>query len=317
MNFKRRWLKWIAAVAVAALAWFLLASLTSLEAVLSQLRGARMGWVLVGGGLSSLALLVSALRLQLAVRAVGEDLAFPRAVQWLLWNQGAGILGGGSMAGDIAGPALGSRLWGKDLERLLAAAPLSRGIGMAGLAITGGLFLAVSGFHGIEVLDLPARTGTGWGMAGWILIALAGGGALVLKRWREFLMGVGKQTLAGAALILSNAGCLRKALLLGIGVQLLQCGALMSCLGAIHQEEFPWIGAAWTFVWIGAASMIPSVLGIGPREAAAALLLAPYGVGESAAIAAGLFCGIFGLLLGMGGGINLLFYMRGEIHDSA
>jgi uncharacterized membrane protein YbhN (UPF0104 family) len=286
--------------------------MTSLDAVLAEFGKARLGFLAAGAGLSVFLLIISGLRLQLAIGAVGERLGLRNAIELVLCNQTAGLLGGGWIGGDMAGSSIGSKLWRKDMKALLAAAPLSRGIGVMGLLITGaGLFLLAGGSPGLQVqAGFEERQSGDSGTVKWFVLLIITA-VLLHKGWRSFLLGILAKFISGLALIFSDPRLRKKALLTGVGVQLLQCGVTMLFLGAVYEGPFPWLGAAWTFVVIGAASMIPSVLGIGPREGAAVLLLAPYGVSEHQAVAAGLLCAVLGLSWGIiGGAILLLKFSR-------
>ena len=196
----------------------------------------------------------------------------------------------GVVGGDTAKSALYARWYRLPLPEVLAAAPLDRLLGFAGLLIfaSGAVVLAADtdGFAGSAQISFQ------WpGQWAWAILSAAGLVIWLVSRarpesaggrfWRTFVSG-GKLLLASPRIALAGVGC-------GLLVQMALSGVLALNLQAVSQTPVPWSRLIWTFPVITMVSALPiTVAGLGVREGAALMLLGHYGIPETDAVAASL-----------------------------
>jgi rSAM/selenodomain-associated transferase 2 len=200
----------------------------------------------------------------------------------------------GPAFGDLAKSALYSRWYRTPLPELIAASPLDRMLGLAGLFLAGLLGLALA----VAQNSLPDEEALGVRLSGpWLLTAAVMGavvffGVLVFIRRRpppRSALGRVMRAFADGVFKLLTAPVLAaKGLGLGTLTQLFLCACLGCGLLSAHAAEFSWARMFWTLPVISMLAAMPSVAGLGVREGAALALFGLYGIPEEKAVAASL-----------------------------
>ncbi|MBK8002105.1 MAG: flippase-like domain-containing protein [Verrucomicrobia bacterium] len=214
----------------------------------------------------------------------------------------------GMAGGDAAKSAFHSRWFRFPLPEVLAAAPLDRGLSLAGallLAVFTWALAAVSG--GLDSLgNVPFQSPGFWVVLGIVLIAVtvmvvtfwqpAGEGALA-RLIRALRSGGGRLLLSpkmtGSGLFIATAGHLGLSAVFALN------------LYAVAGPQLPWSQLSWTIPAITTISCLPfTVAGAGVREMAAITLLGLYAVPSAECVVASMLTMIHKLMwAGVGAGV--------------
>ena len=294
-----------AALTVAAL-WVVFHRL-NLEELKQTLRTMRWGPFLAALVLFGLVFLPAAGRWRLVLRLMGRAVHFSVIVRVSLIGHFFYTVMFGVIGGDSAKSALYARWNRLPLPEVLAAAPLDRLLGFAGLLVFASvavvLAAATDRFAGTVPVSLR------WpGPWAWTIVAAAGLATWLVRRarpesaggrfWRT-LMSSGKLLLASPRIALAGAGC-------GLLVQLALSGVMALNLQAVSAAPVPWARLIWTFPVITVVSALPiTVAGLGVREGAALMLLGHYGIPAADAVAASLLTAAVSVVWALVGAVLL------------
>jgi rSAM/selenodomain-associated transferase 2 len=289
---------------VAAL--FLVFRRLSLHALAEAFHELRPGWFVAAVLAYGLVFLPAAWRWHLALRMTGVAVHPGATARLTLIGHFFYTILFGAIGGDTAKSALYARWYRVPFPQVLAAAPLDRFLGFAGLLIFASIAFvmgsAAGAFSGSMTMAFRRPSP-------WLLLVLAAVPffLLVLRRtrfsagwrrfWHSFLDAVRRLRHSGRT-ALSGVVC-------GFLVQLGLSAVLALNLQAVTAEPLPLVHVMWTFPVIIVLSALPiSFAGLGVREGAALVLLALYGVSPAAAVdaslltlSAALFWALVGALL--------------------
>ena len=211
----------------------------------------------------------------------------------------------GAIGGDTAKSALYAQRQRCRFEDVLAAAPLDRLMGLAGLIIFSALILAYTFlFHGFSALGENLWS-FHWGWF-WLCLAVViplawwvirrKGESLLSRFLASFRLASGK-LVRDPKQVLPGVAC-------GVLVQIALSAVIALSLRAVAHEPLPWRSFLWTFPLIVIASGLPvTFAGFGTREGAAIFLFGLYGVPRTEAVAASLLAvaaSLFWALAGAG-----------------
>jgi len=253
------------------------------------LSGADGRWLLAAAGLFGIGGLIASARLHLMLTLTGGVVHPGATLRLFHIGRFFNLMFFGPAAGDFARSALYCRWFGRSLPNVLAAAPLDRLLGLAGLIALVALGVVIGGASGaFSVFERQERAD--WGMYGTVLVAVIAASLLLLGRldsesglgrvWRHFVDGV--------RTLWRHPRRAARGLALGFLVQTSMGGVMACCLQAVRSEPTAFVPMIWVFPTISVLTSIPSVAGVGVREAAALSLLGLYGVSEEEAVAASL-----------------------------
>jgi rSAM/selenodomain-associated transferase 2 len=213
----------------------------------------------------------------------------------------------GAAGGDVAKSAIYARWYRLPLPQVLAAAPLDRFMGSAGLIVFGilaGILAAVNGGF-TRLHDLTPNWNRAWIAGAAVVVILV---LLVVARskretaWVRF----SKAFVAGGKQLLASPKVLCSGVLCGFLVQVGLNSAFAFNLQAVTHTDLNWLGLAWTFPVICILSALPITIGgLGIREGAALALLTMYGVPKADAVAASLLTLATGMVWTAIGGVLL------------
>jgi rSAM/selenodomain-associated transferase 2 len=266
----------------------------------------RVGWFVAAVVVYGFVILCGAWRWHLMLKLTGSPVHLLAAIRLYFIGHCLNFLLLGPAVGDLAKSALYARWFRQPLPQVIAAAPLDRLLGLAGLAVFCALAFLVAAAKG-----LLAST-SGFKVPPSLVIGtLATGviGMMIVMRWRPKSESAVVKTFNTFAetftrLVLAPRLAL-PGFLLGFAVQALSCVTSALCLAAVIKTPLPWLEMLWTFPVISAFTAVPSVGGLGVREVAAQEILKLYNVPAEAAVAGSLlllgtnivFVGVGGFLL--------------------
>jgi rSAM/selenodomain-associated transferase 2 len=250
-----------------------------------------VGWFVLGVLGFGTALLLASWRWHLMLRLTGAGVHLLASVRLYLIGQAMGFVLLGPALGDVAKSVLYS-IWHRlPLPQVIAAAPLDRILGLIGLVVFSSLALGLAAAKGVLArggtveFHVPAPL-----LAAGAVAGAAGLWAIFFYRPRSEgrLARAYNSFAAGATQLMSSPRLAWPGLTLGFMVQALSCFIFALCLKAVAQQNYPWMAMLWTFPVISAMNAIPSVSGLGVREAASITLLSLYKVPAEEAVAASL-----------------------------
>jgi rSAM/selenodomain-associated transferase 2 len=215
----------------------------------------------------------------------------------------------GAIGGDTAKSALYARWYRVPFPEVLAAAPLDRLLGFAGLLIFASIALltgsAAGAFTGSMTMALR------W-PSGWLLLVLVAVPLFLLglrrKRFAAGWQRFRKSFLEAARRLKSSRGASLSGIVCGFLVQLGLSAVLALNLQAVTADPLPLARLMWTFPVIVVLSALPiSFAGLGVREGAALVLLSLYGISPAAAVYASLMTLSAALLWALAGALLFLW----------
>lgn len=273
--------------------WFVFRRL-DLVALGAQFRSMRWGWYLAAHGLFSLGMLGSALRWHLMLRLNPAAAVHGAAsVRMVFISQFFNTLLGGPSGGDLPKTAFYSRWFGVAASDVLAASVLDRlTASVGGLAFVG-MALAAGAFSGaFAVLPrLEWRPPGPWVGPALVGVVLVGGALLVfMVRRPESFLGRSFRAFGRSArqLVASGPHALRAMGCAAFTAAMFNLGQIL-CLQAVTGEAVPVLKLLWLYQGVTIAAALPvTFAGAGLREGAAMVLLAPFGVPATAAVAGAL-----------------------------
>jgi rSAM/selenodomain-associated transferase 2 len=254
------------------------------------LRTMRVGWFLAAIAMYGLIFLPSSWRWHLALRQADVSVHPGAAVRLSVIGHFFYTILFGAAGGDTAKSAVYARWYRLPLPEVLAAAPLDRLIGFAGLLAFGLVAVLLGAFGGGFArfqrvsLDWPKY-------ALLVILVLLIIGTLVMFRAKA---GSARARFAGTFVhggkrLLRTPGVFLQGLLCAFLVHVGLNSALAFNLEAVTDTPVPWAQLAWTFPVICIISALPiTVAGLGVREGAALALLGLYGIRSEDAVAASL-----------------------------
>jgi rSAM/selenodomain-associated transferase 2 len=312
-----RWLpekKWhlvmrMSCVLVAAGAFLLIFRRIDLEKFIEAITHMRAGWFLGAVALYGTAFLFGAWRWHLTLRTTGCALHPSASVRGAFIGHFFYTIFFGAAGGDVGKSAVYARWYQLPLPEVLAAAPLDRMLGLAGLTLVGMLGLMAAALNGgFSVLkSIQFRLSTPL-LAAAGLVGLVGLAVLVwwrprgesapVRMFRAFRTGAGRLALAPRTAAVGLA-C-------AFGVQLVLNVALAFNLNAVSHTPQPWSKLFWVFPVITLITTLPiTVAGAGVREGASIMMLGLYGIPAEDAVAAALLSLATNLFWGAVGGLVL------------
>ena len=287
-----------------------------LEELTQTLRTMSWGFFLAALSLFGLLFLPAAGRWRLVLQLMGRAVRFSVIARVSLIGHFFYTVMFGVIGGDAAKSAIYARWNRLPLPEILAAAPLDRLLGFAGLLVFASVAVVLAavndGFVGMEGISFR-----GAGRWAWVVVAAAGLIVWGLTRaradsgvgrfWRTFSTN-GKLLLTSPRIALAGAAC-------GLLVQLALSGVLALNLRAVSHSTLPWKQLIWTFPAITVISALPvTVAGLGMREGAALVLLGHYGIPASDAVAASLLTAAVSVFWAV---VGALLLWRGEDRELA
>jgi uncharacterized membrane protein YbhN (UPF0104 family) len=258
--------------------------------VWSALTGADYRWVFGAIAVYGFLFLPAAWRWHIALRSTLCDRGAWTTMRFTLVGHFFYNIFFGAVGGDAAKSAMYAQQQQCRFEDVLAAAPLDRLMGLAGLIIFSALILACTflakGFSSLG----PNSWNFHWN---WFWVALVIFVPLawwIIRKKGETLLG---RFLASFRLALGKLVRDPKQVLPGVACGVLVQIALSAVIGlslrAVAHEQLPWGSFLWTFPLIVIASGLPvTFAGFGTREGAAIFLFGLYGVPRAEAVAASL-----------------------------
>jgi rSAM/selenodomain-associated transferase 2 len=277
------------------------------RALAEAFRAMRPGWFVAAIVVYGLLFIPAAWRWHLALRQTKANVHFAASARLTFIGHFLYTILFGAAGGDVAKSAIYARWYRLPLPQVLAAAPLDRFMGSAGLIMFGFLAAALAAFSGgfTQLRDVALSWHRGWLIAAAVLVMLV---LLILARskretaWVRF----SKAFVAGGKQLLTSPRVLFSGVLCGFLVQVGLNSAFAFNLQAVTHAELNWLGLAWTFPVICVISALPITIGgLGVREGAALALLTMYGVPKADAVAASLLTLAAGMLWTVIGGILL------------
>ncbi len=239
---------------------------------LASLTDARPTWLLAGVTLQVGALFASALRVRLLLRSIGRTI--PDHVLALDAAKAVGL--GASLAIGAGEIYRVGRLRAEGVDFLAAGLVVAadRAIGTLAILATGLVGLATVG-RVVTGIPIPAPVALAVSAAACGL-AIAFGSRWVPGAWREALP-IGRDR--GEIVLLSSVSLVVLGLWIGSIVALARSVGISASPGAL----------AFAASWVTIATLVPVTIGgVGVREAGYAVLLMPYGVDRTDAVALGL-----------------------------
>jgi rSAM/selenodomain-associated transferase 2 len=275
-------------------------------------RAMRPGWFVFGIALYGLLFIPASWRWHLALRQTGCAVHPGATARLCLIGHFFYTILFGAAGGDTAKSAFYARWYRLPLAKVLAAAPLDRLMGCAGLILFAGLvlLLAIVGGAFSSLKGIALRWPSGWLFAAMFVFILALL-ALAKSKGKSVWVKFSKAFLSGAKQLLASPRALFSGVFCGLLVQVGLNGVLAFNLQAVSHAEIPWAQLAWTFPVICIVSALPiTVAGLGMREGAALALLGLYGMSNADAVAASLLTLTTGLVWAAAGGF--LFWREEE-----
>jgi rSAM/selenodomain-associated transferase 2 len=320
----KKWFSWTRLLGVAGTVALLWVAFRKIEfgSFSEAVRRTHPGGCALAFGIYGVALAVQADRWHLALRAVRRAVHVLATWRLAMIGHFFFTVFFGVAGGDAAKSALYARWFGFPFPEVIAAAPLDRGLSLAGAIVlalvTWGLAVGSGGMEALR--DLPMQGPGVWVLAGLVMAAGAGG-AVVFWRprgdsaWartvRAFREGGGRVVLRPRL----AAGGLTVATL---GHICLSAVFAMNLL-AVAGKPIPWAQLAWTIPAITTISCLPFTLaGAGVREVAAVSLLGLYGVPAGDCVAAAMWTMVHKLAwAGVGAGVLWREQALQEAHGPA
>lgn len=304
------WLSWTRVLAVAgtmALLWVVFRKV-DIASFSDAMRRTQVGWCAAALAAYGVALAIQGYRWHLALRAV-------RCAVHLLASWRLAMVGHffftvffGMAGGDAAKSALYAKWFRFPLPDVIAAAPLDRGLSLAGAIVLAAITWALAAMSGglDELRELPVQGPGFWVLLGLSVVAVA---AVLVIFWRPRGEGVLARTLrafreGGGRLVLAPS-LAAKGLAVATSGHLGLSAVFALNLLAVSGPELPWAQLAWTIPAITTISCLPfTVAGAGLREVAAVSLLSIYGVPAADSVAASMWTMIHKLAwAGVGAGV--------------
>jgi rSAM/selenodomain-associated transferase 2 len=292
-----------------------------LDGFLTSLQRMRLSWFLGAFLAYGVALWLGSIRWHIALRLTRTAVHPSVSARLFLIGHFFFVALFGAAGGDVAKSALYARWYGFALPEVIAAAPLDRGLGLAGpLLLMGmlcGMAAASGGFEALPRLDLEVP-----GI--WVLIALSMGTLVLLATlfWKPRGESSWARTIrafrsGGGRLVVSPRVAI-PGLLVACLAQLGLSAVLALNLQAVSQSPISWGQLAWTFPVITLFSCLPfTVAGAGVREIAALTFLGIYDIPAGDCVAASMLTLIHKIVwAGVGAGVlgheEVLRGKRGE-----
>jgi len=290
--FGTRWWSWQRIVCLAltlAIVAFLFRRI-DVDALVTVLGDASLGWFAMAFALYGLTLTVGGLRWHVTLHAIRCAVHVGASIRSAFIGHFFFLVLFGAATGDVAKAALYARWYRFGAPELTAATPIDRALGVSA-AVTVGVLAGLVGlaFGGFERLSFPAFQTPAflWWAAAAAMVATI----LALVLWKpagESWWARGWRTLRGG---LHELLCSRRKLAAGAGTailaQLMMSSVLALNLRAVAGEPLPWLQLAWTFPVIMLLSCVPvTVAGAGVREWLSITFLGLYGMPAGECVAA-------------------------------
>jgi len=288
----RKWFSWqgvLCLLITLGLLYFVVQRI-DLDAFLASLKRMRPIWFALGFIAYGVALWLGAIRWHLALQLTRTSVHPSASVRLFLIGHFFFVALFGAAGGDFAKSAVYARWYGFGLPEVIAAAPLDRGLGLAGPLLLMGILFGITGasggFEALSRLELEAPRV-------WLLVAL-GIGTLALiavlfwnpqgdSSWARTI----RAFRSGGSRLIVTPRIAIPGLAAATLAQLGLSAVLALNLQAVTDSPIPWAQLAWTFPVITIFSCLPfTVAGAGVREIAAITFLGIYGVPAGDCVAA-------------------------------
>ena len=252
------------------------------EAFVTSLRRLRPGWFVLGFFAYGVALWLGSIRWHLALRLTHTAVHPSASVRLFLIGHFFFVALFGAAGGDFAKSAVYARWYGFGLPEVIAAAPLDRGLGIAGPMLLMGFMFGLAGASGgFEVLSKLELDAPGV----WVSLALAIGTLAVIAVlfWNPQGESSWARTIrafrSGGSRLIVTPRIAIPGLAAATLAQLGLSAVLALNLLAVTDSPIIWTQLAWTFPVITIFSCLPfTVAGAGVREIAALTFLGLYGI---------------------------------------
>ena len=282
------WLGRLGCLCLSAIALWLILKRIHFSIVARTLGGLRPGWFAAAVLLYGMLFIPAAARWHLVLKPAGAAIRPMVTLRYTLIGHFFYTILFGPIGGDSAKVALYARRFRIPFARMLATAPLDRLFGWASSLVFALAFI----FSALPRLKYHVPWAT------VILLVIAGAVLILLIRPLRFapcrafaqaFLDVGANILSSPRTLIIGVSC-------GFLTQAALAGVFAFNLLAISTEPLLLSQLFWCLPVIIAASSLPSIAGLGTREAAAIALLAPYGVSPAAATAASLLTGLVAII---------------------
>ena len=274
------WLGRLGCLCLSAIVLWLIFERIHLSILVRTLGALHPGWFLAAVLLYGMLFIPAAARWHLVLKLAGAAMGPMVTLRYTLIGHFFYTILFGPIGGDSAKVALYSRRFRIPFARMLATAPLDRLFGWASSLVFALAFI----FSTLPRLKYQVP----W--TSLILLAIAAVILILLIRPLRFVpcrsfarsfVDVGANILSSPRTLVIGVGC-------GFLTQAALAGVFAFNLLAVSSGPLPLEEIFWCLPVIIAASSLPSIGGLGTREAAAIALLGPYGVSPATATAASL-----------------------------
>ena len=289
------WLGRLGCLCLSAIVLWLIFARIHVSIVARTLFALHPGWFLAAVVLYGVLFIPAAARWHLVLKPAGAAIGPMVTLRYTLIGHFFYTILFGPIGGDSAKVALYARRFRIPFARMLATAPLDRLFGWVSSLVFALAFI----FSTLPRLKYHVP---------WTSLVLLGIGSLILilliRPWRfapcrsfaRSFVEVGRSILSSPRTLVVGVGC-------GFLTQAALAGVFAFNLLAVSSGQLPLQQIFWCLPVIIAASSLPSVAGLGTREAAAIALLGTYGVSPATATAASLLTFVVALVWAVVGAV--------------
>ncbi len=291
------WLARFAGLLISGVVLWRVFHLAHISVIAHTFKTMRPGWFIAAMLMYGMVFIPAAVRWHLVLKLSGAAVSPIVTFRYTLIGHFFYTFFFGHIGGDTAKVALYARRFHIPFARLLATAPLDRLLGTAGSVVFALMLLFVS------LPNLKYDVAWPWLLAlPLIAVALIALARLHFAACRSFcgsFLHTGRTLFSKPAALFSGISCSV------LTLSALSAGFAFNLL-AVSSNPLPLQQMFWTFPVIIAVSALPiSIAGLGTREAAAMILLAPYGISAATAASASLLTFTAALIWALVGAMNL------------
>ena len=265
------------AFAVSGILLYLVFRKVEIDAVVTNLRNAKLNWFLAATIAFAFQGLCASWRWHMMQKLTKASTHLFATIRLFFISVALAFIPGGHAVADVVKSAIASKWFGVNLPRLIASAPLDRMLGIIGLGVFCGGALGLAALKGVVNIDdtkqsqmIDLRI---------LFVLIAGGiiGFVILLKWRPQgnhpIFQFYNAFADGFTEVFRSPKIAIPGITLGVVVQCFSAAIYFFCLRSITDVDANWLQMIWVFPVIAAAATAPSVAGLGVREATAIALL--------------------------------------------